>query len=144
GELDAAAAAVLQEQAESTRGADAWNRGRRQGKYARLRDLRELRVHLAQNGLGSQLGLVALAPGLKAHKARAHVACGRAGKETVARHRVVGTDAFGVAQDLFDFLEHGLGALKRRGVGKLNADDGVAVVFLGNEPRGQFSADDQR
>src|SRR5581483_6759018 len=47
-----------------------------------------------------------------------------------------------LGEDLFDFLAEGVGAVEGGGFGELDIDEAVALIFFGEEGRGQFAADE--
>ena len=142
-ERDVPAGAVLEDKGEAAGGADARDRGWREGERPALRDLGELAVEVRLDGGVALLGPRALAPGLEVDEQETAVGVVHRGKERESDDGGVGPDAGGVLENLLDLADGLAGALERGGVGQLDAHVDVALVLLGEERLGELAADEK-
>src|SRR5262249_45056727 len=130
-ELDGAAAAVLEPEGEAASGAESLDRGRREREHVRLHDLlAEYAVQLLQDSVDVQLLPLALVPRIEGDEVEGGVGRGRSGEEAEPGDRRDVLDALRLAQDLLDLLADRVGTLERRGVGKLDVDEEVALILV--------------
>ena len=128
------AAAVLQQEIESGRGAEpgqGWNVER---EYDRLGDGRELPLQPTHDALHMQGFALALLPRFEPHEDGAVVRLIRAGHRTVAANGLKGFDAVGLGEDFLDLLQHYAGPFERGAGRELGGDAEDSLVFVGDEP----------
>ena len=144
-ELDGSAAAVLEPEREAAAGAEALDGGRLESDDARFQDLRaELSVQAADDRAREHVVALALVPGVEPDEVEGGVRRRGAGEEAEAGDRRDVLDALRLREELLDFLAHRVGPLERGGVGKLDVQEEVALVLVGEKARGKPLAEQAR
>ena len=143
-EGDVFTGAILEDESDAPRGADAGNRRWRKGERDAFADLGQLAVQVRLDGLVLLLGRLAFLPCLERDEEERAVSIGHAAEQAEAGHGGAAFYAGRGLDDFFDLVRRGAGALERRGIGQLQARIQVALVFLGEESAGQFPAEKSR
>src|SRR4029077_6785020 len=139
-ELNIAPGAVLEVKSETSGSAHAGNsRGRKAERKGGWQPAQGP-VDASLDGLillGTRLALV---PGLEGDKEEGVVAGAYVAEQAEADDAGRVSDARHIGEDLLNLTRHGAGALQRSRIRKLHVDEGIALVFIGQEAGGQTAA----
>src|SRR5439155_15247815 len=107
---------------------------------ARIRKSRKLPIQVGFNGVELFRGFAPLAPFFEGHPKKSAVGIPDATEQAEPRNRSEVLDAWRLVQNLLDLLANCVRALHRSGESKLNLDEEIALLFLGQESARQLLA----
>ena len=131
--VDAVADAILDEEVDAAGLADARDGGREERNRLRVGERRELRVQGGDDGVRLERRRRAFVVGSELYEGEAASRTARLREDAEPRHRVDVVDAGLLLQDRVDLPHDGVCPLKRGGLGELDVDQEVALVFLRHE-----------
>ena len=136
-ELDRPTTVILKHQAEPARPSEPGDCRRQDGKRAPFGELGQLAVEGGLDPLDARLGCPAFLPGLKADEKRRGIRGRGSSEEIETSERIVTSYPGGAAENLPDLAGHGIRTLEGGGIGQLQKDDEIAIVFVRQEPTRQ-------
>ena len=132
--LDAAAGLVLQLHGEPRHAAITGKGGRAEGKHPCTGDGVEFPVPFRDKRLGMEFRILALFPVIQTHEHHRRVGEGLRVEDVHPGDGKGGAHALGVAHDVLHLLQDRIGALQGSALGKLDGDEKISLVFIGNKP----------
>ncbi len=138
------AAAVLQQEIEAARGAEAGDRRRHERERHRAGKLRQGRAHGALNAPHVQRFALALIPRLEPAEERTELRAEAVGEHAQPADGVARINAFGLRQNVLDLPEHAVGTLQRRAERQLDVDHEDALILVRHEAAGEHARQGSR